>query len=68
LRVARGNPRNGEAVPTTLKGMVNSGVDIFTVSKVLGHASVQSTQRYSHLANDTLLTAVEKGAAKQQLA
>lgn len=45
--------------------MVNSGVDLFAVGKVLGHASFQSTQRYSHLANDTLLAAVEAGAAKQ---
>jgi integrase len=47
--------------------MVNSGVDLFAVGKVLGHASYQSTQRYSHLANDTLLAAVEAGAAKQNL-
>lgn len=47
--------------------MVNSGVDLFAVGKVLGHASYQSTQRYSHLANDTLLKAVEAGAAKQRL-
>ncbi len=45
--------------------MVNSGVDLFAVGRVLGHASVQSTQRYSHLANSTLLAAVEAGAAKQ---
>ncbi len=45
--------------------MINSGVDLFAVGKVLGHASYQSTQRYSHLANDTLLKAVEAGAAKQ---
>ena len=45
--------------------MVNSGVDIFAVGKVLGHASYQSTQRYSHLANDTLLAAVEAAATKQ---
>jgi integrase len=48
--------------------MVNSGVDLFAVGKVLGHASYQSTQRYSHLANDTLLAAVEAGSAKQSLA
>lgn len=48
--------------------MVNSGVDLFAVGKVLGHASYQSTQRYSHLANDTLLAAVEAGAAKQTVA
>lgn len=45
--------------------MVNSGVDLFAVGKVLGHASYQSTQRYSHLANDTLMKAVEAAAAKQ---
>jgi len=45
--------------------MVNSGVDLFAVGKVLGHASVASSARYSHLANDTLLAAVEAGAAKQ---
>lgn len=48
--------------------MANSGVDLFTIGKVLGHASYQSTQRYSHLANDTLLAAVEAGAKKQQTA
>lgn len=45
--------------------MVNAGVDLFAVGKVLGHATYQSTQRYSHLANDTLLAAVEAGARKQ---
>lgn len=48
--------------------MINSGVDLFAVGKVLGHASYQSTQRYAHLANDTLLAAVEAGAAKQAAA
>lgn len=47
--------------------MVNAGIDVFAVGKVLGHASYQSTQRYAHLANDTLLAAVEAGAAKQKL-
>lgn len=47
--------------------MVNSGVDLFAVGKVLGHASYQSTQRYSHLANATLLAAVEAAAAKQEV-
>lgn len=44
--------------------MVNSGVDLYAVGRVLGHADHQSTMRYSHLANDTLLAAVEAGAAK----
>lgn len=47
--------------------MINAGVDLFAVGKVLGHASYQSSQRYSHLANDTLLAAVEAGAAKAQV-
>jgi hypothetical protein len=34
--------------------MVNSGVDLFTVGKVLGHANVASTPCHTHLANDTL--------------
>ena len=44
--------------------MVNSGVDLFAVGRILGHADHQSTMRYSHLANDTLMKAVEAGAAK----
>lgn len=44
--------------------MINAGVNLFAVGKVLGHADHQSTMRYSHLANDTLLAAVEAGAAK----
>jgi integrase len=47
--------------------MVNSGIDLFAVGKVLGHANVASSARYAHLANSTLLAAVEAGAAKQNL-
>ena len=47
--------------------MINSGVDLYAVGRILGHADHQSTMRYSHLANDTLLAAVEKGAAKMNL-
>lgn len=45
--------------------MINAGVDLYAVGKVLGHADHKSTMRYAHLANDTLLAAVEAGAAKQ---
>jgi integrase len=44
--------------------MVNAGIDLFAVGKILGHQCVASSSRYSHLANDTLLRAVEAGAAK----
>ncbi|WP_292046070.1 MULTISPECIES: site-specific integrase [unclassified Brevundimonas] len=45
--------------------LVAAGIDLYAVGKILGHANVASTARYSHLANDTLLKAVEAGAAKQ---
>jgi integrase len=45
--------------------MAAAGIDLFAIGKVLGHASYQSTQRYAHLAQNTLLAAVEAGAAKQ---
>lgn len=44
--------------------MAASAIDLYTIGKVLGHADYKSTARYSHLANDTLLAAVEAGAAK----
>jgi integrase len=46
--------------------MINAGIDLFAVGRILGHADHQSTMRYSHLANDTLMAAVEAGAAKMQ--
>jgi integrase len=47
--------------------MINAGIDLFAVGRVLGHADHKSTMRYSHLANDTLLAAVEAGARKMAL-
>jgi len=47
--------------------MINAGIDLYAVGKVLGHADHKSTMRYSHLANETLLAAVEAGAAKMSL-
>jgi integrase len=47
--------------------MVGAGIDLYAVGKVLGHANVSSTARYSHLANDTLLAAVDAGAARLNL-
>lgn len=46
--------------------MINAGIDLFAVGKILGHSDHQSTMRYSHLANDTLMAAVEAGAAKMR--
>ena len=47
--------------------MINAGIDLYAVGKVLGHADHKSTMRYSHLANETLLAAVEAGAANMRL-
>lgn len=39
--------------------LVNNGVSIYVVQGLLGHANVRATQRYAHLANETLSDAVE---------
>lgn len=44
--------------------MVGAGIDLYAVGRILGHVDHQSTQRYAHLANDTLMVAVEAGASK----
>jgi integrase len=38
--------------------LVMRGTDIYTVSKLLGHASVSTTERYAHLSADHLRTAL----------
>ena len=37
--------------------LVNAGCSLYEVQKILGHASVVMTQRYSHLSQDSLLRA-----------
>ena len=39
--------------------LVNAGCSLYEVQKILGHASVSMTQRYSHLSQDSLLRAAE---------
>lgn len=38
--------------------LINAGIDLFTVGRVLGHSDPRSTARYSHLAVDSLTAAV----------
>ncbi|MQU58542.1 tyrosine-type recombinase/integrase [Pseudomonas helleri] len=42
--------------------MVNSGRSIYEVAKVLGHSQLKTTQRYSHLSQETLIAAVDAAA------
>ena len=39
--------------------LVNSGVSLYTVQALLGHSNAKTTQRYAHLANQTLLDATD---------
>jgi integrase len=39
--------------------LVESGVDLYTVKKLMGHSSIAMTERYSHLGNNTLQNAVK---------
>ncbi len=40
---------------------LRAGVDIYTVSKLLRHASVIMSERYAHLSQSDLKAAVERG-------
>ena len=39
--------------------LVESGVDLYVVKKLLGHSTIAMTERYSHLGNNTLQNAVK---------
>ena len=43
--------------------MLGLGVDLYTISKILGHANVQTTQRYAHLQVDAQRLALDKLSA-----
>jgi site-specific recombinase XerD len=39
--------------------MVNSGMTLYDVKEILGHANIKTTQRYAHLSNSRLRKAAE---------
>ena len=41
--------------------LVEGGVDLHRVKELLGHASIQTTMRYAHLAPDNLRNGAERG-------
>ena len=40
--------------------MIEAGVDLVTVSRILGHASIQMTMRYAHPTPENMKRAVDK--------
>jgi integrase len=46
--------------------MINAGFDLFTVGRVLGHKTSQSTERYSHLVTERLANAVSSIGKRKQ--
>jgi integrase len=48
--------------------LVNSGRSLYEVQKILGHTQIKTTQRYAHLAQDTLLDAANIASASVPLA
>jgi site-specific recombinase XerD len=40
--------------------MLSLGVDLYTISKILGHSNVQTTQRYAHRQIDAQRAALSK--------
>lgn len=46
--------------------LINAGVDLYTVSQILGHGSVSTTQRYAHLQVDRQRAALDKLGALVQ--
>ena len=47
--------------------LVNSGMTLYDVKEALGHASIQTTQRYAHLAPQRLMKAVSSAQTHYQL-
>ncbi|PMQ15843.1 site-specific integrase [Janthinobacterium sp. AD80] len=46
--------------------MLGLGVDLYTISKILGHSNVQTTQRYAHLQIDAQRAVLDKLSALVQ--
>ena len=40
--------------------LIRSGVDAFTTGQLMGHSSLQTTQRYVHVADELKLRAIRK--------
>jgi integrase len=45
---------------TCASWLINEGVDLYVVGKILGHSGPQTTARYAHLADKTLKRAMAR--------
>lgn len=60
VRVGLAHMRIHDLRHSAASEMVNAGVDLYSIGKVLGHRDPKSTQRYAHLTHRTLADAVGK--------
>ncbi len=65
------NARIAAGLPTTrlhdlrhsaASNLANSGQSLYVIAKVLGHSQTRTTERYAHLSDQTLLSAVNSAA------
>jgi integrase len=47
--------------------LVNQGRSLYEVQKILGHSQIKTTQRYAHLANETLVAAANTASSLLEL-
>ena len=47
---------------TFASNLVNAGQSLYVVSKALRHSTTQMTERYAHIADDTLFNAADAAA------
>lgn len=60
LRIGRPDCSFHKLRHSSVSSMINVGVPLYTVGKVLGNKDPRSTARYSHLADDTIRDAVAR--------
>lgn len=44
--------------------LVNKGVDLYAIQKILGHSSIDMTQRYARLQTETIAKEMERAFGK----
>lgn len=65
MSIGLGHLRFHDLRHSTASALINAGIDLYTVGGILGHKNHKSTQRYAHLATDTLAAAVAKIGQKR---